>query len=143
MGVLLAQMSACCKNESINAREFATGPSTDVVHVFQQSSTRVYDPELRRTREVLPVTAQLSYHTGRMELKGMPPDGWAIDVATGHCPCLYNMKYAACVHSLLAMYDRTHDGERERFCYRGPGRDNGQTAGRPMHNKHALDNERR
>ncbi|KAF4148457.1 hypothetical protein GN958_ATG02298 [Phytophthora infestans] len=34
-----------------------TEPSTDVAHVFQQSTTRVYDPELKRTREALPVTA--------------------------------------------------------------------------------------
>ncbi|KAE8911340.1 hypothetical protein PF003_g4115 [Phytophthora fragariae] len=117
----------------------------EVVYVFQQASVRVYDPELKRTREALPVTAQLSYHTGRMELKEMPPTGWAVDVSTGRCPCLYNMKYAACVHSLIAMHDRAHTGERERFCYRGPGREAGQSAQaaeRPMNNRQALDDER-
>ncbi|KAE8886214.1 hypothetical protein PF003_g29796 [Phytophthora fragariae] len=183
MGVLLVQLSACCKHESINARQFVitTAPTAalkrrmhelrrqgliyehvptrsnvafllndaeitgEVVYVFQQASVRVYDPELKRTREALPVTAQLSYHTGRMELNEMPPTGWAVDVSTGRCPCLYNMKYAACVHSLIAMHDRAHTGERERFCYRGPGREAGQSAqaaGKPMNNRQALDDER-
>lgn len=182
MDVLLVQLPACCKHESINARQsvITTAPTAalkrrmhelrrqelifehvptrsnvtflsndaeitgDMVYVCQQASVRVCGPELKRTREALPVTAHLSPPHGPNEAKRIAI-GRAVDVSTNRCPCLYNVKYAACVHSFIAMHDRAHTDESERFCYRGPGREAGksaQAAGRPMNNRQALGDER-
>ncbi|KAF4035462.1 hypothetical protein GN244_ATG12531 [Phytophthora infestans] len=50
--------------------------STQVVRVIIRQVPRVFDPEAKRSREALPVTAQLGEQTARMEIEGMPDGGW-------------------------------------------------------------------
>ncbi|EGZ30701.1 hypothetical protein PHYSODRAFT_295394 [Phytophthora sojae] len=101
--------------------------------------------ELRRQElifEHVPTRSNVTFLSNDAEITG---DMVAVDVSTNRCPCLYNVKYAACVHSFIAMHDRAHTDESERFCYRGPGREAGksaQAAGRPMNNRQALGDER-
>ncbi|OWZ22658.1 hypothetical protein PHMEG_0002602 [Phytophthora megakarya] len=47
-------------------KQWLTELHDDIVYVFQKDTIRVFDPELNRTREAIPVTAQLSNHTGLM-----------------------------------------------------------------------------
>ncbi|KAG3162341.1 hypothetical protein PI124_g10394 [Phytophthora idaei] len=60
-----------------NSIVFLTGSASlptafNVVHVVSDQLLRVYDPQDRRTKEALPITACLSTQKARMETKGMP-----------------------------------------------------------------------
>ncbi|KAF4142751.1 hypothetical protein GN958_ATG08063 [Phytophthora infestans] len=58
--------------------------STQVVRVIIRQVPRVFDPEAKRSREALPVTAQLGEQTARMEIEGMPDGGWPDDEHQQH-----------------------------------------------------------
>eukprot|EP00644_Phytophthora_capsici_P017319 jgi/Phyca11/125249/e_gw1.57.65.1 len=116
--------------------------SAEVVNVVSRRVARIYDPESKRSREDLAVTAQLGKHTARMEVAGMPATGWPVNTRQWSCPCTYWAKYGACVHTLLAKHVRgVHIMDsREKLEYRGPNRRKTgcQQAGRPNRNSPAL-----
>ncbi|RAW28375.1 hypothetical protein PC110_g15256 [Phytophthora cactorum] len=60
-----------------NSIIFLTGSASlltasNVVHVVSDQLLRMYDPQDRRTKEALPITACLSTQKARMETEGMP-----------------------------------------------------------------------
>ncbi|KAG4250772.1 hypothetical protein PC116_g1492 [Phytophthora cactorum] len=60
-------------------------PNPDVVRVLSRGCHRVYLPELGRSREVAPVSAQMGSNYARMETKGQPEGGWSVDVTAMSC----------------------------------------------------------
>ncbi|ETN01786.1 hypothetical protein PPTG_16877 [Phytophthora nicotianae INRA-310] len=116
--------------------------SAEVVNVVSRRVARIYDPETKRSRKDLAVTAQLGQHTARMEVAGIPATGWPVNTRQWSCPCVYWAKYGACVHTLLAKHVRgVHVmNSREKLEYRGPNRRKSgcQQAGRPSSNTPAL-----
>lgn len=76
---------------------------------------RTWVPSQRRTKECLPVTAQMGKNYGRMEVEGQPPDGWLVDIAQRWCACRFWFKFGTCIHLLhaLSISDRmTPSGKR-------------------------------
>ncbi|RLN66963.1 hypothetical protein BBJ28_00026211 [Nothophytophthora sp. Chile5] len=117
----------------------------EVVNVVALPGTRVYDVHDRRSREDLPVSAQIGVETARMEHLGMPRTGWQVDVEARTCPCRAFFKGGCCVHLLFALgaVGGVDSFGRETLVYRGPNNrrrshQSGQTAGRPRRNGPAL-----
>ncbi|ETK75744.1 hypothetical protein F441_18034 [Phytophthora nicotianae CJ01A1] len=138
-----------CRHNSIafllsNAQEGGSDSAIDVVRVFSRQVPRVFDPEAKRSRKALPVTAQIGEQTVRMEIEGMPEGGWPVNTPSWTGPCRYWMKFAACIHTLLAKHVcGVHAmGKRERLVYRGPHKRQGAYVGglpgRPCFNAPAL-----
>ncbi|OWZ12662.1 hypothetical protein PHMEG_00014141 [Phytophthora megakarya] len=61
--------------------------ASHIVNVLASPAIHVYNVHDRRSREDLPVSAQLGSETARMELLGMPATGWAVDIESRLCPC--------------------------------------------------------
>ncbi|ETM97781.1 hypothetical protein PPTG_19998 [Phytophthora nicotianae INRA-310] len=69
-----------------NSIEFLlVSPNPDVVRVLSRGCHRVYLPELGRSREVAPVSAQMGSNYARMETEGQPEGGWNVDVTAMSC----------------------------------------------------------
>ncbi|ETI40138.1 hypothetical protein F443_14432 [Phytophthora nicotianae P1569] len=79
-----------------------------------------------------------------MEIEKMPEGGWPVNTLSWTCPCRYWMKFAACIHTLLAKHVcGVHAmDKRERLVYRGlhkrQGAYGGGLPGRPCFNASAL-----
>ncbi|ETP27147.1 hypothetical protein F441_00313, partial [Phytophthora nicotianae CJ01A1] len=73
-------------------------PNPDVVRVLSRGCERVYLPDLGRSREVGPVSAQMEVNYARMEVAGQPEGGWNVDLSTNSCGCKYYFKFAVCIH---------------------------------------------
>ncbi|ETN24222.1 hypothetical protein PPTG_00639 [Phytophthora nicotianae INRA-310] len=123
-------------------------PNPDVVRVLSRGCHRVYLPELGRSREVAPVSAQMGSNYGRMKPEGHPEGGWNVDVTTMSCGCKYHFKFAVCIHVLFALQVKPYtglDGKRT-LVDRSASRKRRRTrtgsarvpAGRPRTNGHAL-----
>ncbi|KAG3001922.1 hypothetical protein PC119_g16539 [Phytophthora cactorum] len=69
-------------------------PNPDVVRMLSRGCHRVYLPELGRSREVAPVSAQMGSNYARMETEGQPEGGWSVDVTAMSCGCKYHFKFA-------------------------------------------------
>ncbi|KAF4032943.1 SWIM zinc finger domain-containing protein [Phytophthora infestans] len=82
--------------------------SPDIVYVRALSASRPYDEDQRRRHEDLPTSAQLAYHTVRMETQGMLETGWKVNVREHSCSCLFHQKFACCIHVLFALNSRGH-----------------------------------
>ncbi|KAE9165192.1 hypothetical protein PF002_g31415, partial [Phytophthora fragariae] len=78
-------------------------PNPNLVRVLSRGCVRVYLPELGRSRETAPVSAQMGSNYARMELEGQPESGWEVDVSKLSCECKYNFKFALCIHVLFAL----------------------------------------
>ncbi|GMF38907.1 unnamed protein product [Phytophthora fragariaefolia] len=124
-----------------NTAEEGTG---ELINAIALPAPRVYDVYEKRSREGLPVTAQLGVETARMEQLEMPTTGWEVDVAARTCPCRAFFKGGCCVHLLYALGDvgGVDTFGRETLVYRGPKKKKrarvSQAAGRPAHNGPAL-----
>jgi hypothetical protein len=118
--------------------------ASSIVNVVAVPCARVFDVQERRSKDNLPVTAQLGVETARMEVLGMPSTGWEVEVEAQTCPCRVCFKQGTCVHLLYAL--GTAGGMdasgRETLVYRGPTKRKRtcriQTAGRPAFNGPAL-----
>ncbi|ETP52592.1 hypothetical protein F442_02421 [Phytophthora nicotianae P10297] len=55
-------------------------PNPDVVRELSRGCHRVYLPELGRSREVAPVSAQMGSNYARMETEGQCEGGWNVDI---------------------------------------------------------------
>ncbi|ETI57361.1 hypothetical protein F443_00333 [Phytophthora nicotianae P1569] len=126
-------------------------PNPDVVRVLSRGCERVYLPELGRSREVGPVSAQMGVNYARMEVAGQPEGGWNVGLSTNSCGCKYYFKFAVCIHVLFALQINSYtglDGKRtlvNRSVSRKRRRPSITSvrvpAGRPLANRHALNME--
>ncbi|ETP00567.1 hypothetical protein F441_22049 [Phytophthora nicotianae CJ01A1] len=119
--------------------------NTNVVHAVSDRMERVYDPQDRRTKEALPVTACVSTQKARMETAGMPGSGWEVDVDLKICGCRIFFKSGYCIHLIhaLSVRNRLDIFCRTRLVYRGRNKARRaqaeqQNAGRPANNGRAL-----
>ncbi|ETP53177.1 hypothetical protein F442_01898 [Phytophthora nicotianae P10297] len=125
----------------------------DEIRVLSRGCSRVYLPELGRSRETAPVSAQMGTNYARMETEGQPDGGWCVDVASMTCECKYYFKFAICIHVLFALQVKSYtglDGKRtlvnrtvvRKSCCTQQASPNGSSsrvpAGRPQTNGHAL-----
>ncbi|ETN23726.1 hypothetical protein PPTG_00257 [Phytophthora nicotianae INRA-310] len=85
-------------------------PNPDVVRVLSRGCERVYLPELGRSREVGPVSAQMEVNYARMEVAGQPEGGWNVDLSTNSCGCKYYFKFAVCIHVIFALQIKSYTG---------------------------------
>ncbi|KAE8908500.1 hypothetical protein PF003_g8080 [Phytophthora fragariae] len=85
-------------------------PNPNLVRVLSRGCVRVYLPELGRSRETAPVSAQMGSNYARMELEGQPESGWEVDVSKLSCECKYNFKFALCIHVLFALQLKNYTG---------------------------------
>ncbi|KAJ8527456.1 hypothetical protein ON010_g14806 [Phytophthora cinnamomi] len=119
----------------------------EVINVVALPAPRIYDVHDKRSREDLPVTAQLGVETARMEHLNMPVTGWEVDIVARTCPCRAFFKGGCCVHLLYALgvVGGVDTSGRETLVYRGPSKRKrarlGPGAGRPTHNGPALSME--
>ncbi|KAG2763895.1 hypothetical protein PC129_g23383 [Phytophthora cactorum] len=109
-----------------NSIIFLTGSASlltasNVVHVVSDQLLRMYDPQDRRTKEALPITACLSTQKARMETEVIPGSGWQVDVEAKTCGCRIFCKMGYCVHLLhaLSARDKLDLFGRARLLYRG------------------------
>ncbi|GMF15406.1 unnamed protein product [Phytophthora fragariaefolia] len=118
------------------------------VYVASELCDRVYDPQDRRTSEALPVTSRLSVQTACAEVRGMPGEGWRVDVHRRHCSGDYHLKFGVCVHVVFALH--VHGlldmSTRKKLAYRGANQavraqSERQHAGRPVRNSTELNRE--
>ncbi|KAE9265463.1 hypothetical protein PF008_g31855 [Phytophthora fragariae] len=126
-------------------------PNPNLVRVLSRGCVHVYLPELGRSRETAPVSAQMGSNYARMELEGQPESGWEVDVSKLSCECKYNFKFALCIHVLFALQLKNYtelDGKRtlvnrsvSKMCRRTPAVNARAAAGRPPTNGHALSTE--
>ncbi|ETM99353.1 hypothetical protein PPTG_18578 [Phytophthora nicotianae INRA-310] len=119
--------------------------NTNVVHAVSDRMERVYDPQDRRTKEALPVTACVSTQKARMETAGMPGSGWEVDVDLKICGCRIFFKSGYCIHLIhaLSVRNRLDIFCRTRLVYRGRNKarraqTEQQNTGRPANNGRAL-----
>ncbi|OWZ05748.1 hypothetical protein PHMEG_00022098 [Phytophthora megakarya] len=119
----------------------------ETTYVQSERCDTIYDPEAKRTREALPVTARMRCHTAQMEVDGMPEGGWPVNYIRLTCPCKYWMKYACCIHVVFALHARGQLNlfRRDKLVYRGRNKSRrvatAQDSGRPVRNSHALNTE--
>ncbi|ETN12824.1 hypothetical protein PPTG_08862 [Phytophthora nicotianae INRA-310] len=116
-----------------------------IVSVVASPASRVFNLHERRSREDLPISAQLGAETARMELMGMPATGWDVNINLRCCPCRLWFKMACCVHLLYALgtVGGVDGAGRDTLVYRGSNKRKrggvpGQAAGRPKVNGPAL-----
>ncbi|OWZ15644.1 hypothetical protein PHMEG_00010682 [Phytophthora megakarya] len=115
--------------------------ASHIVNVLVSPAIHVFIVHDRRSRENLPVFAQLGSETKRMELLGMPATGWAVDIESRLCPCRLWSKMAICVHLFYALgtVGGVDTAGRDTLVYRGSnkrksGGASGQGTGRPREN---------
>ncbi|OWZ07863.1 LOW QUALITY PROTEIN: hypothetical protein PHMEG_00019687 [Phytophthora megakarya] len=70
--------------------------ASHIVNVLASPAIHVFNVHDRRSREDLPVSAQLGSDIERMELLGMTATGWAVDIESRLCPCRLWSKMASC-----------------------------------------------
>ncbi|OWY90785.1 hypothetical protein PHMEG_00040928, partial [Phytophthora megakarya] len=80
------------------------------VRVLSRGCVRVYLPEIGRSKENAPVSAQMGANYARMEVEGQPDGGWEGDVSAQTCGCKYYFKFAMCIHVLFALQIKSYTG---------------------------------
>ncbi|KAE9301330.1 hypothetical protein PF008_g22788 [Phytophthora fragariae] len=126
-------------------------PNPNVVRVLPSGYQRVFLPELGRSREDAPISAQMGANYARMENEGQPDGGWHADLSKLTCGCKYHFKFAICIHVIFGLQVKYYtglDGKRTLVNRSVPKKRRqartGYTrvpAGRPRTNGHALSTE--
>ncbi|EGZ17604.1 hypothetical protein PHYSODRAFT_502285, partial [Phytophthora sojae] len=63
----------------------------------------LYLPELGRSREVAPVSAQMGANYVRKEQEGQPESCWHVDVGRLSWGCKCNFKFTVCIHVIFTL----------------------------------------
>jgi hypothetical protein len=124
-------------------------PNQNLVRVLSRGCVRVFLPELGRSRETAPVSAQMGVNYARMESEGQPDGGWSVDLGSMTCGCKYYFKFEVCIHLVFALQVKHYtgmDGKRTLVNRSVAGKRRRTTrkssirvpAGRPRTNGHAL-----
>ncbi|ETM99060.1 hypothetical protein PPTG_24487 [Phytophthora nicotianae INRA-310] len=97
-------------------------PNPNEVRVLSRGCSRVYLPELGRSRETAPVSAQMGTNYARMETEGQPDGGWYTGL---------DRKRTLVNRTVVRKRRRTQQASSNGLSSRVP-------AGRPQTNGHAL-----